>query len=403
MLANVQQQRARLQVEQQALPQRFAPRLQQQAAPMAATVVPPTVEPRPPAGPAGPPAGPAVPPAVSGMQPQPAGQSVVFPPLQRPLGPEVIVPGAGAIAVLQQAAGMLAGHAAEGGIRVSFPTPKLDVPSGTTPDPEHVRAFVADVRAYFGVAGWGENPTAQKLFLSGSLYGEAKRWHVTWTRAFPGYTMDQVFDALLTRFAPAVHTRAYEARQSLLGGHLRQQANEAVATFAGRFEALLQDLPELSEGDRVFHFRSALLPYLREQCAVSPTFEDHRTYAELRQHALGVEKQYLARADERLALKSKDPTIRGMAVASATGRFGRGNRGSGDSGPTGNRRRNRAEAFGEDRGNENGGGDNSVLSTYRGLDGAYIPRERVEAAAKLDLCFACLHPDHLYRECPQRL
>jgi hypothetical protein len=123
-----------------------------------------------------------------------------------------------------------------------------------------------------------------------------------------------------------MYSRTHVARSTFYSGTFKQEQGEAVLTFADRFEALLQDIPDMQEPAKIWHFREKLLPYLREECVVRPTdFQEHTSYADLRTHARGVEKQQLVRAAAqqsasrpRVAASQAPPSFAAVVAAPAS-------------------------------------------------------------------------------------
>ena len=80
------------------------------------------------------------------------------------------------------------------------------------------RAFVRNVRKYFGSVRGGHQDYMRCLYLANAFDGAAKIWHDQWTDARENYTSEELLTALLARFAPQIQPRGVEARHKLSAG-----------------------------------------------------------------------------------------------------------------------------------------------------------------------------------------
>ena len=173
-----------------------------------------------------------------------------------PGGPALI-----AQALQQQAGQVQPTHVPSGAppVQVRLPAPELDVRENVAVDAAKIRAFLRDVRTFLGLAPWGANIDAVRLFLGSTLKGAAQVWYLDWAESMGAYTIDQWCGAVEQRFAPQLRSRATEARAKLSEGKHRQHPGQAVAAYTSAFEALLQNIPDVTEGERIFHWAVACI------------------------------------------------------------------------------------------------------------------------------------------------
>ncbi|EFJ42441.1 hypothetical protein VOLCADRAFT_97452 [Volvox carteri f. nagariensis] len=186
-------------------------------------------------------------------------------------------------------------------IRIHIPVPRLSIPADiklselSREVAPRVRAFVRDVRKYFDFVRSGNHGSIRCLFLANALEGAAKTWHDDWTIARLQYTSEQLLEALLIRFAPQIQTRELEALEKLAAGQHQMRANETVAAYHSRFEALIAPIPDLREVDRIFWFIRGLSAEFSGECATDRDGKPFQEYTKLVQHTLGVEARQLAK------------------------------------------------------------------------------------------------------------
>ncbi|PNH02242.1 hypothetical protein TSOC_011799 [Tetrabaena socialis] len=336
-------------------------------------------------------------------------------------------------------------------VRFQLPPPKLNFVPGKSVDPLRVRTFVLNARRYREMSRW--DMAARLLYLSSALDGEAMSWYLTWADAQRDHTVEQLFEALLVRFAPEIRSHAYEARNNLNRDSVKQLPTESVDAYASKFEYKLQDLPDATESERLYWFHEGLLPHLHRECATDPFGNEHTTYAGLRRHARGQERKQLAGKDStshsalkansgrRVSSQEEEPWDNPTTSVAVAGRGGGGGggRGGGGGGRGGSRSGGRSGGRGgrnasrdcasvaQDRGGPStsgrgggrsgrggggarGGGagasnsrkrdrDELELSNFDGPAGK-IPKQIANLAMKLHVCMICFAADHLRTECP---
>ena len=166
-------------------------------------------------------------------------------------------------------------------LKLTVQTPKLTIDEKTDAKaiPVRAKAFVRDVLRVFALVPWGGNDAACCLFLSQAMVGIAKTWFDTWSLAKKTYTAQEVLVQVLRRFAPQIQSLEEDARQKLSSLSYRMLSGETVVSYQSRFEALITDVPLMTEGERLFAFRRGLSEALATACAVdrSPALERPRT------------------------------------------------------------------------------------------------------------------------------
>ena len=132
-----------------------------------------------------------------------------------------------------------------------------------------VRSFLRDVRLFFSVVSWGRHESSCLLFMSQALRGIAKLWYDEWSLSQPAsrLTVQSVIDALTVRFAPQIQTLETEARYRLRDLSFRMTSGETVAAYQSRLEAILSEIPSVTEEERRFWFLEGLSATLAPACA----------------------------------------------------------------------------------------------------------------------------------------
>ncbi|EFJ40577.1 hypothetical protein VOLCADRAFT_99601 [Volvox carteri f. nagariensis] len=319
-------------------------------------------------------------------------------------------------------------------IRITIPVPRLNIPAEiklselSREVAPRVRAFVRDVRKYFDFVRGGNHDSIRCLFLANALEGAAKTWHDDWTNARLQYTSEQLLDALLIRFAPQIQTRELEALEKLAAGQHQMRANETVAAYHSRFEALIAPIPDLREVDRIFWFIRGLSSEFSGECATDHDGKPFQEYAKLVQHTLGVEARQLAKlrsqAQTRVLLRASTavqdpapiitddgdlpaPEVRPRAATVAAGRnTARQASGAGES----NRGRRGRGGKHRDKGRPRAAaaGTGATVLGKRGRDSNpaewmnkfYCTRAEYEYRRKNSRCLRCGEDKHLVAECP---
>jgi hypothetical protein len=196
-------------------------------------------------------------------------------------------------------------------LKLNIPAPKLIISDKTDWKtlPTRVRAFVRDVQHVFSLAPWGSSDEARCLFLSQALVEHAKDWYDQWSLARKQYTSAEVLANLVLRFAPQIQSFEEEARVKLRQLSYRMTASDTVPAYQSRFEALLSDIPHITEGERVFSFRQGLTEALASACAIDKDNQPFVSYAALVVHALGAEHRTLATRQTRAAIRSNTAAV----------------------------------------------------------------------------------------------
>jgi hypothetical protein len=191
-------------------------------------------------------------------------------------------------------------------VKLTVQTPKLVIDDKTDPKtiPVQTKAFVRDVLKVFALAQWGVCDDARCLFLSQALVGIAKSWFDTWSLATKTYTTNDILVHLQRRFAPQIQSLEEDARLKLQKLSFRMREVETVIAYQSRFEAVITDIPTITEGERLFAFRSGLNEVLAAACAVDRANLPFVSYDDLVLHALGEERRLLATRQTRSAIRS---------------------------------------------------------------------------------------------------
>ncbi len=141
------------------------------------------------------------------------------------------------------------------------------------------------------------------------MIGVAKTWFDTWSLATKTYTTRDILVQLLRHFAPQIQSLEEDARLKLRNLTYRMLVGENVVTYQSRFEALITDIPMITEGERLFAFRSGLSEGLAAACAVNRANLPFVSYDDLVLHALGEERRALATRQAHTAIRSNTAAL----------------------------------------------------------------------------------------------
>lgn len=203
-------------------------------------------------------------------------------------------------------------------IRANLAVPKLVLMEGLNARevPDRVRAFIRDVKDFFGVVIWARTDIGRRLYLSTALEGSAKAWLDQWTLSRGSYTSDELLGALEVRFAPQVRSKAEEVRLKLKAGDYALRLGESIAAYQSRFDALITPVSRFTDEDRIFWFQQGLAtnPDLAANCALDLFGQPFQSYSDLTLHALSEERRLTAGKRARSSLRNNSASIQEMDV-----------------------------------------------------------------------------------------
>jgi hypothetical protein len=328
-----------------------------------------------------------------------------------------------------------------------------------------VKAFIRDASTFFDVVPWGSDQRSCCLFLSQALRGNAKVWYDEWSLSQRSLSVSLILDNLRIRFAPQIVSTEKEARQKLADRSYAMRSGENVPAYHARFEALIQDIPTITESERLFWFHLGLSAALSPKCAADLNGLPFPSYTVLVQFAEGEERRQLVERQTRSALRSNHVALQanevlemegpaaaavegpaakrvrreglpGVAAAVAVGggaaAAGGRERGAGPQGHRGGQRGGRGGrdgrgggGRGRGRGGRGDGGADPAPAAERGQGAAAADlsaltqwvdrygtrltvgrvRDLRRAADGAPVCFCCgqIRPQHMYRDCPHRI
>ncbi|GIL85094.1 hypothetical protein Vretifemale_13726 [Volvox reticuliferus] len=297
-------------------------------------------------------------------------------------------------------------------LKLAIPTPKLNIDekSDVKTTPVCVRAFVRDVVKLFALVAWGQIDEARCLFLSQALSGQAKMWFDSWSLATKEYTSNHVIVQLIQRFAPQIQSLEEEARLKLYQLMYCMTPGESIAAYRSCFEALITDIPSITEGELLFAFRQGLTESLHAACTVDNLNQPFKKYSDLVQHALGEERRIVATRQARAAIRSNAVAAQSVegdvemvnAAGPSTSRPPHG-------APTAALAVNHPEMKKKGRpqqhklrGQSAATHDDLAPTKFYDVNDRNIPYGVYVKRRAARVCLCCRSKDHHYNECPRR-